>query len=257
MTPGSSAGPGPTPIPRYTRELCTMGYDIECTNGASISSLPLPCDPITCASVYCSYGFSRSYRVMGRDSSGMSTPYPDSRSLCSVMHADIRAHSPVWLVGYNSFSFDNVFMSINDPNAMYVKVHSKTRSVSCLCLYEKGVNNVDLHLILDNSYRGRFESLRLDMVARDLGVGGKLHMPSEREYRDDLAPVVRYNMVDSQLTVEVVNALDIGSQILSKCNVMESCLLDVVRGATGMMCACMLSSYAVSQGKLLDWSRTT
>lgn len=164
-----------------------------------------------------------------------------------------KMHSPIWLISYNNFAFDNLFLSLNDPTAQYIKVHSKARSMSCLCLYEEGMNNVDLYTILDNSNSSRFESLRLDMVAKDLGIGEKLHMPTAKEYRDDLASLVRYNMMDSQLIVEIFNILDVGSKILSRCNVMKSCFIDVVRGATGTMCSCMLSSYAVAQNKLLDW----
>ena len=40
------------------------------------------------------------------------------------------------------------------------------------------------------------------------------------------------------------------------CTVMKSCFLDVARGATGVMCSCVLSSYALRKGKVLDWSKT-
>lgn len=45
------------------RKLFTMDYEIERTNEASISALPLSCNPFTCASIYCSCGFFKSYRT--------------------------------------------------------------------------------------------------------------------------------------------------------------------------------------------------
>ena len=52
-----------------------------------------------------------------------------------------------------------------------------------MVLYEEGINNVDVFPIVDLSYRTKFSSLRLGTVAKELGLGEKLHMPQKLEAR--------------------------------------------------------------------------
>lgn len=231
-----------------------MGYDIECASDNGGKSLPLPSDRITCASISCSCGYKVSYYV-GYVENYDCKMFNNSRELAEEMHKDISAHSkPLWLVGYNNYSFDNLFMSYHDVNAPYINLQKKsTRGFPSLCFYDEGVNNVDLYLYLDARYRSMFPSMGLGVVAKTLEIGNKLDLPKE----SNAIELLDYNMIDSDITWKVFVHMKIEEQILSTCTVMRCCLYDVVRNATGAMCACMLSAYTFKDGNVMDWSKCT
>lgn len=133
-----------------------------------------------------------------------------------------------------------------------VKTTGKTNT-ACM-LYEVGINNFDMYVYLDQVYRSEFKSFGLSSVAETLGLGEKLHMPSESETKD-MSSMIEYNLHDSRLTRKVFEKLDIASHVGVMCSVMKTIMVDVCRNTTGAMCACMLSSYALSMGKVLDWSK--
>lgn len=263
ITVGGNREPGPAPPPQGLegRE-CVMGYDLESESAGGTRSMPLPSDDITCGSIACSCGYTRAYRTRGEDTKHSSLLLYDSSALCARMHEDILAHRPVWLVGYNSFRFDNLCLSYHGRgSAKYeaISVKSTGKASPALMMYEQGINNVDAYVYMDIVYRSKFPSLTLGVVAETLGLGSKLVMMTsgDMHHSDAMEKLVEYNIRDSEMVRDVFIKLGLARQLILLCSVMKSSLIDTSRYATGVMCACMLSSYAASTGKLLDWSRCT
>ena len=88
-TLGTDLGPGLTPIPQFSSEVCVMGYDLECEGADKCRSLPLPSDKVTCASAVCSCGYETSYRSQGIDSSERSILCRSSKEVCERLHDNI------------------------------------------------------------------------------------------------------------------------------------------------------------------------
>lgn len=234
-------------------ETHTMGYDIECDNDAGLNALPLPTDTITYGSIACSCGYEVCYTIYeGTETSIPHVKCVDSVDLARRMHEDINAHRPTWLVGYNNYKFDNLFLSFHGGGDNYLHLPSKSNSgAPTLCYYYPGINNVDLYTYIDARYRSKFPRLSLECVAETLEVGKKLNMPRN----DEVDNMLVYNLLDSQLTRDSFRKLNVESEIFSICSVMNCSLYDVVRNATGVMCSSMLSSYAYRNGKYVDWSK--
>jgi DNA polymerase elongation subunit (family B) len=120
-----------------------------------------------------------------------------TRGLCAKMLEDIQCHSPVWLIGYNSYRFDNLFSLLLDQIRTLLKVFDKGPNKSLLeTLYVRGVNNVDVYPILDSTFRAKFSSLRLDTVAKELNLGCKLHMPLDTSDERGTLDMIEYNPTD-------------------------------------------------------------
>lgn len=257
-TQGSDMTTGPSVPPQETPQMHTMGYDIETESMMDLKSLTMPHDRITCASIWCTCGYSVSYNSM--DKSIIESEYfTTSAAICDQMHKDIMEHSPDWLVGYNSFRFDNLCMAYHSKLARYEKVAVKStgKASPALMMYQRGINNIDAYVYMDVVYRSKFASLSLGAVAKDLGLDGKGSMPTKSELstKEGRMAHVRYNLKDSQLTAQVFEKLDIARQLIALCSVMKSAMVDVCRYTTGTMMACMISSYALSEGQTMSWSR--
>lgn len=121
-----------------------------------------------------------------------------------------------------------------------------------------GCTVVDTFLFLQKLHNAEHASLGLDALALSIGERGKLKHPSMRvdvtDKQLDLTQMIRYNLHDAYLHVRVAVETRCIEEICTMCAVFRSPISDITRFISGTSVCSMASSYALSQGCLVDWS---
>lgn len=242
-------------------EGCTCGYDLELDlRGQTKGGFPLPSVPILSAALWCSCGYRKFITTMDCDFEDC-IPSCTQESLVSATINCITEHRPLWLVGWNCYSFDNTCLAYhasNDILSMFkrVKVGSAGDVDYGYILNIAGVYNVDAYSYLQRNpgHSSKLPDLSLYGVAKYKGTTLKTEMPdlyavsSPREIMD-------YNMNDSAITAELWLKIGLDIEIPSLAACACAPVYDCIRYMTGAMAACALSSDAVSADMLIDWSK--
>jgi DNA polymerase elongation subunit (family B) len=164
----------------------------------------------------------------------------------------------MWLVGYNCYAFDNTCLAFHSSEVMGRAVFKKIilntngRSRTAFVLNMPYVYNVDMYLYLDKSRRSTYENLALDTVARHHGLGGKEDSP--KFDGSDIPNLIKYNVRDCIITLEVWVATRIEAEVYSLCAPSGCSPVDACRMITGTMAACAISTHSIFNGCLVDWS---
>lgn len=256
---GASCSVGLESVPAHDPNECVMGYDIEvsmsqCSNG----SFPPPDSQITSMALWCGCGYVAAWTTHKHRAVPGLTYCKDSMQLARGAMGAIITHRPVWLVGYNSYKFDNCALAYHSPpeyRLYFREVASGTKSAAAhaFMIDIPGVNNVDLYAFLDKLKRPNYANLSLGSVAAHHGIGAKGAMP----HTDDPSQVyslVKYNIGDSRLTSRLWVATKSMSQLVCLCVASCAPVVDCVRYVSGTMACCAMSSYCLSQGKVMSWT---
>ncbi|KAK3258544.1 hypothetical protein CYMTET_32403 [Cymbomonas tetramitiformis] len=230
---------------------CVMGYDIECTS--EYKGLPSPSDPITMLSVWCSCGFSwlGHTLVNHRDKEEY---YGTVTGLVDALVAIVVCHSPQWLVGYNNFAFDNPALYYHSSLKHYFRQVRMPRPSLACTIEVPAVVNCDAYAFLDKTQRGSYSSMRLDVVARQLGLGGKTRQViSPGDTHEDFRLAADYNLNDSRLASLVWSKTSCCHSVTALCKVFACRPTDAVRYNTGVMTSCMMAHRLTWRGKVMDW----
>lgn len=255
----SACSPGIESTPAQVMRQCTMGYDIEVSQKfARNGSFPPHNSAITSIALWCTCGYGEAWTTIRHDSvPGLSYCY-DSTDLVEKSMMAIYKHCPQWLVGYNSYKFDNCVLAYHCPPHLkncFRTITSGSKSAAAYSFYMDipGVNNVDLYTYLDKCLRRKYTALGLGNVATHHGIGGKGQMPSQQD-ETTVYELVSYNMMDSELTSKLWEVTGAMKQVVGLCVASCSPVVDCVRYVSGTMASCALSSYCISRGMVLDWS---
>lgn len=256
----SRCKPGLGILPTPVKVGCTMGYDIETSQHLTRKgSFPPAYSTITSIAIWCSCGYCRAWTTIKHNKVKDLIYCPSSKRLVRLSLMDIQTHMPKWLVGYNCYQFDNCCLKYHCPSDLtyvFKPINSGSKASSSFSFYIDllGINNVDLYAYLDKCLRGQYTNLSLNSVAKHHALSGKLQMPTE-ETSQSVYELIRYNITDSKLTAVLWHDTDVCRQVTELCVASCAPLIDCVRYVTGTMASCAVSSYCISVGTLMDWSR--
>lgn len=125
---GSMPRPGQQEYSVLSSLGCVIAYDLEVDSPyISRGGLPLPTDTVVCCSVVCTCGYKASWTL-----GATSEKYINGSDSCDVLLKSIEAieyHLPVWLIGHNRYSFDNLYYACQLPLELSERV-TKYISVS-------------------------------------------------------------------------------------------------------------------------------
>lgn len=240
---------------------CVCGYDLELDlRGQERGTFPLPSVPILSAALWCTCGYKAFITIMDCDLENC-VPNCTQSELVSKTIELIFHHKPLWLVGWNCYSFDNTCLVFHAPDE-YISAFKRVKVGSAgdvdygYIMNIPGVYNVDAfgYLQRNPSHSSRFPDLSLYGVAKVKGTKMKTEMPdlyatpSPREVMD-------YNMNDSAIAAElwVTTGLNVEVPSLAVCACAP--VYDCIRYMTGAMAGCALSSDAAALDMLVDWSK--
>lgn len=233
---------------------CCYSYDIE----TSLEDTPELGFPLSDARILSIAGVCSCGHEFYTSST---TTLHQSSALVSTFIADVLDHSPIWLTGWNCFGFDNECMRFQAPECVQsyfhvVRVGSASRPRYGSILNLPGTYNVDLYLYMERSMGHVFKSFKLSSVAEKLGTTLKLQMPA---MGSDIDPdeLRVYNMNDCVVVLDIWNKVDASLSIPSLALCMSSPVYDSARYTTGAMAAMSFSSFCISRGRVVAWSRCT
>jgi len=238
---------------------CVCGYDLELDlRDHDKKGFPLPSVAILSAALWCTCGY-KYFVTTSTDTTYGCENVCTSTELVSRVILEISVHKPLWLTGWNCYSFDNTCLAFHatDSNLhlfRQVKVGAAGSVDYGYILNIEGVYNVDTYAYMARTQKHLYTDLSLYGVASKLGTTSKTDMPDL--YSDiSIEEVMKYNMNDSAVAAELWTAtkahIEVPSLALCSC----APLYDCIRYMTGAMAACTLSSEALLESKIIDWSR--
>ena len=244
-----------------------VGLDIEQSTSARPYGFPLAHDPVTSIAIvtwdrryFCRYtcGFHRSATLPASEGYDI-LRLPDSESVAKWAVDWLISEIPDFVAIHNGYSYDVKVLSVHCP-ASY---SSYFRSVN-LGKQDKGydfdipgVTMIDTYRYSDKLHRGEFSSFSLDSLSAtvcgipksqqpDLSVGtGSL---------TDMTDIIYYNIHDAVLHLSLAEMSGWVTELVSMCSVFRCPISDAARFISGTMVSTMLASYAVSIGRMIDWS---
>lgn len=244
---------------RYTKvEGCVCGYDLELNlGGEKRGGFPLPSTPILSSALWCSCGYRESFTSMTCGATGC-TDKLTSGEICSMTIEAIVRHAPLWLVGWNCYSFDNTCLHYGlggkyQDFFKQVKIGAAKTVDYGYVLNIVGVYNVDPYVYMQRSPGHNHSDLSLYGVAKAVGAPAKTDMP---DLYNVVSPteVIEYNMNDSAVAAQVWTLSGLVREVPTIAVCTCTPIYDCIRYITGAMAACEVSSEAIEQGKKIDWS---
>lgn len=240
---------------------CVCGYDIELDlRGQEKGGFPLPSVPVLSCALWCSCGWRVFITVMDCNLDN-TIANCTQQSLVSATVSCIREHKPLWLVGWNCYSFDNTCLAFHADDELVsifkrVKVGSAGDVDYGYIMNIEGVYNVDAFSYLQRNpgHSSKLPDLSLYGVAKARGTTLKTEMPDL--YAVSSPPeIYEYNMNDSAIAAEIWMKMKLHTEIPSLALCACAPVYDCIRYMTGAMAACALSSDAVDADMVIDWSR--
>ncbi|KAF4511004.1 hypothetical protein G6O67_002844 [Ophiocordyceps sinensis] len=238
---------------RYSRlDLCTLSYDIETSmEDARKGGFALIDADILSIAAKCSCG-SEFYTFA---SEGKRSP-----ELVSEFILFVSDHSPLWLIGWNCYTFDNECMRFHCEDSlkdifMVSRIGAFGKPSYGSIVNIPGTYNVDL-LVYMNKALYKLPSFKLGDVAKSMNVTGKLKMPDLRGNVNQEQLRV-YNMNDCVVTLDIWIKEDLEHVIPSIAVCTTSPVYDCSRYVTGTIASLGYSSHAMSMGLGIYWGECT
>lgn len=247
-----------------------MAYDLECHyRGPSTCSVG---SDIMCASLVCSCGYKH---VITRSSHVIEdtkvTKVLDNEDMATTIMECIVDHNPLFTLGHNVYDFDNVKIACALPsNSRFRRYFTPTstiigKSTSNLGLIMElpGINNFDTLRYLRKAMFMKFRSFKLGSLAEslDLSVGkmdSSQYTHDIYEFmsdRDNALGIMRYNVRDCDVVLELCFKLDLINTMVSICYATKSAIQDVLIYSTGAIATSCLSNYASNIDARFVWTR--
>ncbi|KAI1906225.1 hypothetical protein LOZ61_006783 [Ophidiomyces ophidiicola] len=245
----------------YTRlEGCTCGYDIELDlRDEQREGFPLPDTPVLSVALWCSCGFR--YFISTMDINLDYCYTAKSQQAIVAKFIDVLSdHTPLWLVGWNCYSFDNtclVYHASSSARKLFrkVKIGSASTVDYGYILDMPGIYNVDPFGYMQRSagYSKIYMDLSLYGVAMRLGTTMKTEMPDLYTVSDPVE-ILEYNMNDSAIAAEIWTKTGLVTEIPSLAIGSCSHVYDCIRHMTSVTARCPYTTEALKVGMMIDWS---
>lgn len=239
---------------------CTCGYDIELDlRSEERGGFPLPTVPILSVALWCTCGFRKFISTLDIPRDDCIRVYKNT-DFVKVTIDLIKDHMPLWLVGWNCYSFDNTCLVCNAEDG-YLKYFNKVKIGSAsgidygYILDIPGVYNVDPlgYMQRNPSYADEFKDLSLQGVSSVINDRQKTEMPDLYKVLSPIE-IMEYNMNDSALAADAWIKVSLIDEIPSLSLVSCAPIYDCVRHMTSVEARCPLTSEAMSRSLMIDWS---
>lgn len=240
---------------------CVCGYDLELDlRGQDRGGFPLPSVPILSCALWCSCGYRMFITTMECEFDNCIAGCTQ-RTLVSETVRCISGHRPLWLVGWNCYSFDNTCLAYHASDD-YINMFKRVKVGSAgdvdygYIMNIEGVYNVDAFSYLQRNpgHASKLPDLSLYGVAKARGTTMKTQMPDLYAVSSP-AEIMEYNMNDSAIAAELWVKMNLHVEVPSLAVCACAPVYDCIRYMTGAMAACALSSDAVEADMLIDWSK--
>jgi len=248
-----------------------LAYDLECEYSGD-STLTVE-STILCACLVCTCGYkavvSRS-KTNQIDGCEIYIRHTNSTMASTTINL-IKQHNPLFTIGHNIYDFDNVRLACSlDLESPYRNYFCTTSSAIgknvvnmgfIMCI--PGINNFDTLRYMRKSMVQRFHSFALGDLANTLGLTNR--KLSTKDMKFDLGwfsrsgfnstSMVRYNMMDCEVNLDLCFQLDLINQMMAICNITRSYMLDVMIYSTGAIAASALCASALRDDMKYVWTR--
>jgi DNA polymerase elongation subunit (family B) len=186
---------------------------------------------------------------------------PTSKSMVSRLLRYILQHDPLWLIGWNCYTFDNECMRYHADDSFkkvftVVKVGGFGGASYGSIINIPGVYNVDPLVYMMKAPHYGLASYSLASVASTMGTIPKLPMPNMREDVSDQT-LRTYNMNDCSVVLAIWQKQNFGILFPSLAVLAALPVYDCCRYITGTMAALAYSSFALSRNIRISWGTCT
>lgn len=236
---------------RYDKiDACCMSYDIETsTKNVREGGFALVDSPILSIAIKCSCGESFYTTSVGENAT--------SKSLISKFFERILEHSPLWLVGWNCYTFDNECMRYHCDDALKAlfrvsRIGAFGKPTYGSLVNIVGVYNVDVMVYMKRAMYA-MTSFKLGDVAKTMGVTEKMDMPDMRNIKDK-DELMEYNINDCVVVLDIWTKERLDEVIPSIALCSSSPVYDCCRYVTGTMATNAYASHMHSIGKYVEWN---
>lgn len=239
---------------------CTCGYDIELDmRGLERDGFPLPNVNILSVALWCTCGYKKFISVLDiTDFNHIQVA--SQKELVSTFFNEIWSHQPLWMVGWNCYSFDNTCLLYHADTELYdhfrkVKIGSAGDVDYGYIIDTYGIYNVDPFVYMQRSagYSKIYTDLSLYGVAKRLGTTLKTDMPDLYSIRDP-SEVMDYNYNDSAVAAEVWIKSGLITEIPMLAVASCSHVYDCVRHMTSVTARCPVTTTGLMRRSAIDWS---
>jgi len=244
-----------------------VGLDIEQDTSSRPHGFPLAHDPITSVAIVtwdrrylCRYTTGYHKPEALPDSEGYDVlRLPDSESAAKWALDWIVSEVPDFVAIHNGYSYDVKVLAVHCPASYsrYFKSVNLGKQDRGYDLDVPGVTMVDTYRYPDKLHRGEYSSFSLDHLSTAICGIPKSEQPDlgvRRSWCQDMTDIVYYNIHDAMLHLLLADKSGWITELVSMCSVFRCPISDAARFISGTMVSTMLASYAVSVGKMIDWS---
>lgn len=239
---------------------CVCGYDIELDmRGMEKDGFPLPNTHILSVALWCTCGYKRFISIL--DINDPNHIYAISQhDLVLSFFNELESHQPLWLVGWNNYSFDNTCLLYHSDTSLYtyfrkVKIGSADAVDYGYIIDMKGIYNVDPFVYMQRNvgYSKIYTDLSLYGVAKKMKTSLKTEMPDLYNITNPVE-IMEYNYNDSAIAAEVWVKSGLMTEIPMLAVVSCSHIYDCVRHMTSVTARCPLSTTGLRHRSAIDWS---
>lgn len=267
ISPFSSPGYGIPASSSAPPDVTVVGLDIEQSIASRYPDFPMPHDPLLSIAIvtetgrfYCGYvGGYHDVSLLPASSNYEIVPLGSSTALADWAIDVLIRLRPDFVAVHNGYSYDVRVLAAHCSAAhrdYFVEVNLG-KSDKGYDITIPGVTMIDTYRYLDKLHRSEYTSLSLDNLAQVCAGIPKSKQPSLRiteEEVPNMTEIIYYNVHDAGLHILVARETRCLEELISVCGVFKCPLSDAARFITGTMVATMISSYALSQGAVIDWS---
>ncbi len=247
-----------------------LAYDIECEYFGDASSHIE--SPIICVCLKCTCGYMATVSRVPVQR----LPYPCIVATTNSAIAEetmrlIIEHEPSFTIGHNVYEFDNVRLACSLSSSSAYRsyfqptstvIGSSVTSVGFIMTIP-GVNNLDTLRYTRKAMPQRFSSFALGKLAQDLELSSSKLSTANMEFSvkwylscsANAVDMIRYNMMDCEVTIGVCFKLDLINQIIAICAITKAYIIDVMLYSTGAIAASALCSRALENNMKYIWTR--
>jgi DNA polymerase elongation subunit (family B) len=179
-------------------------------------------------------------------------------------------HAPVFVVGHNVYSFDNVILATSLPKGHRFRSFFKEtfhtvhqRGNMGLVMSIPGINNLDTYRYIHKAMTQSFRGFSLKVIAEDLKIEQQkqstlgFNFTPEWYTRSDTnaTKMCVYNIADCEVCLAVCWKLDLFNQIINMCFATNCSINDALVYSTGAIAATALAHHASELGCKFMWTR--
>ena len=247
----------------------TMAYDIE--KEFYGKKHPSFRGRMLCTSLVCSCGFMETFSICDvYGIKGTVTVCKNNEDMAIRVINSIIGHAPIFLVGHNCYSYDNIVLGTMLPKGhkfrdFFTPTFHKVKSYGNmgLILELPGINNFDTYRYITKAMEHDFRGFSLSAIADQLELKSKKITDHRMEFSEawytrcdaNAHSMCAYNIRDCEVALNICWKLDIFNKVINMCYATNCCIPDALIYSTGAISVSTLCSKAHEIGSKYIWTR--